>query len=294
MRVSEGLRCFFGGLILLLVALSAAGCLSDSGRAGGPLGETSDGGSWASGPVKRGQFLVVGVFTRKNESGHEVVLESIEPRDPDRAEGLELRYAAVQAPTRGCQVGALSNWPPLGCASKIRPVKGFRIARGAAETEILVGARSQHLGRWFIPAFRLRYSVGASHYETSYSQGIRVRVVRRLRGAESSASFPSFQTEAHNIGCAYTRSTGLLRCEIRTGLKEGCPGSSSSGFEMMVTGPARPFCGGQAPERSARVLNARASWLYHGFRCYAGHSSIRCRNQVFKGFFLSPSRSRST
>lgn len=131
-------------------------------------------------------------------------------------------------------------------------------------------------------------------------QGLGLRVVRDLPWPESSASFPAFQTEAHNIECYFIRSTESLRCDIRTGLKPpprkaaGCT-RRMTGYEMKVVGHPQAVC---APEAVLlpilRVLKARTSWLFHGFRCYAGHSSIRCRNQVFEGFFLSKRRSHST
>lgn len=282
MSVSDARRCFVNGLVVLLSSLILTGCLDDS-PAGGPLADTSEGGSGSSAPVKRGQFLVVGVVTQRNEGSEDAVLEEVEPREPGWARGLEMRYAVVPAVSR-CRVGALRDWPPLGCATRLRPVRGFRVPRGGRAL-ILAGARSQRLGRWSIPAFRLRYHVGSRRYETSYSQGLTLRVVPQPAWAHSSASFSSFQTEARNIGCAYLRSTKFLRCAIRTG---PC-------YEMKLVGPPRSACARKAVlDPSARVGKARESWLYHGFRCYVGRASVRCRNQVFEGFFLSERKSHGT
>jgi hypothetical protein len=162
-------------------------------------------------------------------------------------------------------------------------VNRFRIHNGDF-TEILVGARSQRLGKWSIPDFRLRYRVGDRHYETSYGQGMKVRVVPRPEFAHSSASFASFQTEAHNIRCAFVRATKAVRCDLRSG---PC-------YELKIVGRSSVCAAGTPPTRSGRVLQAGASWLYHGFRCYAGHANIRCRNQRFEGFFLSERRSHRT
>jgi hypothetical protein len=282
-RASDARWWFVGGLVVLLASLIVAGCMDDS-PGGGPLGDTSEGGSRFSAPVKRGQFLVVGVITQKNNGGQDAVLEEVEPREPDWARGLEMRYAVVPADNRGCRVGVMRDWPPLGCASRMRPVQGFRVATGGRAL-ILVGARSQELGRWSIPSFRVAYRVGDRNFETAYSQGMGLRVVRDLPWAESSASFSAFRTEAGNIGCAYLHSTRFLRCAIRTG---PC-------YEMKVVGPPRADCAEESVlDPPARVVKARDSWLYDGFRCYVGRASVRCRNQVFEGFFLSGRKSHST
>jgi hypothetical protein len=273
----------FAGGLLALVALIATGCLDRSHRTDGPLNDRTGNEYRVSGPVKRGQFFVLGLFVPKNESGQEVVLERLEPADPGLANALEMRYSAVLLQARGCRVGAARDWPPLGCRGKLRPVDGFRIPDGT-ETQILVGARSQQLGTWSIPAFRLRYRAGDRGYETTYREGMKLQVVRGLGFARRSASFASFETAAHNIGCAYTSATGVLRCELRSG---PC-------YEMTIAGPPRDCAGGEPHNASDRVLKARGSWLYHGFRCYAGHANVRCRNQVFEGFFLSDRRSHRT
>jgi hypothetical protein len=266
------------GVILGLLLLVAA-CRGDS-LSEGPLRETSGGHSWSSAPVKVGQFLVTGVTTPKNESGHEVVLERLEPVDDAVARGLELRYAAVDPRSRTCRVGALRDWPPLGCRGETRPVNGFRVPEGEAAL-ILVGARAQRTGRWSLLDFRLRYRIGGHHYATSYGQGMKLRVVRKMRGAKSSASFSSFRTETGNIACAYAATTRFLACNLRSGR---C-------YEMALAGSARRCSDTAAHLRSAHVLKARETWLYHGYRCHAGHASVHCRNQNFKGFFLSARRS---
>jgi hypothetical protein len=133
-----------------------------------------------------------------------------------------------------------------------------------------------------MPAFRLRYRVGDRHFETTYRQGMGLRLERDLPWLESSASFSSFQTAAGNIGCTYSKSTKLLRCAIRTGR---C-------YEMKVAAPPKYDCAPEAvADPAARVVKARDSWLYHGFRCYVGRTSVRCRNQVFERFFLSGRKS---
>lgn len=119
-----------------------------------------------TGPVKRGQFHVLGVVVPKNKGSDEAILESLEPSNPSSIRGLEMRYGAVRFPSGRCRVGSARGWPPLGCSGKIRPVRGFRIPSGAYGA-VLVGARSQELGRWTIPAFRVRYRVGDGHFETT-------------------------------------------------------------------------------------------------------------------------------
>ena len=148
---------------------------------------------------------------------------------------------------------------------------------------ILVGVRANHPGRWSVLDFRLRYRMGDHSYEASYGQGLKIRVVPTMRGAQSSAAFSSFRTETGNVVCAYLEDARLLRCYRRSG---PC-------YETSVGGrPQR--CSRTPPPAAAHVVRARDSWLYHGFRCYAGHSSVRCRNQVFEGFFLSSTRSHHT
>jgi hypothetical protein len=235
------------------------------------------------GQVGRGQFHVFGLSVPRNTGSEDAILERVEPAHSRDIRGLEMRYGAVRMPNRGCQIGSARGWPPLGCRGKIRPVRGFRIPSGAYGA-ILVGARSQELGQWSIPSFRVRYLVADRQYEATFRQGMDLQVVRALPWAESSASFSSFQTEAHNIGCAFLSSTKFLRCKLRTGR---C-------YEMKIVGPTRSACAGAALPRSARVVKAADSWLYRGFRCYVGRASVRCRNQVFEGFFLSERRSHST
>jgi hypothetical protein len=237
-----------------------------------------------TGPVMRDQFHVFGLWVPKNTGSDEAVLESVVPSNPSSSRGLEMRYGAIRVPNRGCQIGSARGWPPLGCRGRIRPVKGFHVPSGA-RAQILIGARSHELGRWSVHAFRVRYHVGDRHFDATYEQGMGLHVVRDLPWADSSASFSSFQTESDNIGCAYLRSSKYLRCATRTG----------SCYEMKVVGPPRSACAGKAVlEPSAQVVKARDSWLYHGFRCYVGRASVRCRNQVFEGFFLSGRRSHST
>jgi len=272
--VERRLAILFGALMLV-----AAGCSKVSD---GPLRDTSGIGSWSSAPVKVGQFLVITVIVPRNASGHEAVLERLEPVHSASTRGLEMRYAAVRNVGR-CRAGAARDWPPLGCRGELEPVNGFRVGTGE-HALILVGARSQTVGRWWIPDFRLHYRIGDRRYETSYAQGMKVRVVRRLGYAESSASFSSFVTQARNIGCAFLGATRALRCELRSG---PC-------YELRITGRPSACADDLAPDRSARALKPRETWLYRGFRCYAGRASIRCRNQVFEGFFLSERRSHHT
>jgi len=275
---------FLAALVVVLLGFAGAGCLGGSERqSGGPLREPGDGESWSSAPVKAGQFLVVGLAVPRNASEHEAVLERVEPSDRASARGLELRYAAVRSGSRHCTIGAMRDWPPLGCRGELEPVNGFRV-RAGERAMILVGARSQSLGRWPLLQFRLRYHVGDDRYETKYGQGMKLRVVPRLSFAESSASFSSFQTAAHNIDCAYRPATRFLRCDLRSG---PC-------YEVGITGQPRACAGKAVQNQAAAVLKPRDSWLYHGFRCYAGRASIRCRNQVFEGFFLSERRSHRT
>jgi hypothetical protein len=267
------------GCVVAVVLLVATGCQHER-QSGGPLQDSSRTRSVTSAPVKRGQFFVIGVMVPPSASRESALLESLGPADPETAQGLELRYAVVVS-SRGCRVGAARNWPPLGCVTKMRAVKGFRVP-GHGVAELLVGARSQRIGRWTIPAFRLHYRVGDRRYKTTYYQGMEPRVVRRLKSAEASAAFSSFRTEDGTIGCAYSRASRRLSC-TRGGM-------FCLGFVMTATGSPREAC--TLDLKPVHVLNARQTWLYRGFRCYVGHSSVRCRNQIFKGFVVNQKGAR--
>src|SRR5262245_55841756 len=167
--------------LLVALLLVCTGCGDRAHKpSAGPLASTSEDRSWSGAPVKPGEFLVVGVWLEQNESGHDLVLDQLVPDDASRAEGLEMRYAAVRVPQDGCQVGALRGWVPRGCAGRTHPVAGYRVRPGA-RTEILVGARSTTEGSWFIPAFRLEYGSGSNRYVATFNQGMRFRVSARSK-----------------------------------------------------------------------------------------------------------------
>ena len=161
--------------LISLVALALlAGC-GEVGSDEGPLRISSEYGSSKTGsPANVGEFFVIGVSPAKND-GDEAVFESLEPEEPDRARGLEMRYAAVTVKYR-CMVGGAKGWPPKQCVGLLRPVNGYRY--GTQRALLLVGARAQRPGIWFIPAFRLRYRVGDRRYATVYQQGMEMRVRR--------------------------------------------------------------------------------------------------------------------
>ena len=161
-------------LISLVVLALLAGC-GDSGTDEGPLGISREhGSSTTGGPVRVGEFFVIGVSPPKNH-GDEAVFESLEPAEPDRARGLEMRYAAVTVKYR-CAVGSAKGWPPKQCVGLLRPVKGYRY--GTQRALLLVGARAGQPGTRLIPAFRLRYRVGDRSYMAVYEQGMELRVTR--------------------------------------------------------------------------------------------------------------------
>jgi hypothetical protein len=152
---------------ITLIAL-LTGC---GGGARGPLGETSGNSSWATGPVRVNQVLVVSVLPIATQDFDVVVFDRLEPADSKQARGLRLRYAVV----RGCNIGGVYGWPPSECHRSLMPVEGFRY-EGDPSVSILVGASSSRPGVWFIPAFRLHYRMDGRKFAAVYHQGLKIRV----------------------------------------------------------------------------------------------------------------------
>ena len=278
--VRRGVAILFGLLMLI-----GAGC-SDEGSPG-PLPGLGEGSTMIGGTFPAGETHVIGFFVPKNTSGREVILESLEPSDPDRAEGLHMRYAAVLLPSRGCQVGSAIGWPPLRCAGKMKPVDGFRVPAGAT-AQILVGAKTTRPGHWVVPAFRLRYKIGDTHYERTYAEGMKLKV------RPASTKFQFFQTPSHNIGCVYETVHLHLRCDILSGLKPppskppGCQNDWTFGYQMDPAGRAQKVCAGDTVlSPGARVIRYGTTWRGGPFACKSRRSGLRCRNRTGYGFFLS-------
>jgi hypothetical protein len=268
-----------------LLALVGLACNEHDNQ--GPLGDRGDVRAMTSGSVPAGTTYVIGVNLPENASGVDTILESIEPSDSGRASGLEMRYAAVHVPNRGCQVGSAHGWPPLRCAGKAKPVGGFRFGNGRS-VEILVGALAGSPGHWVIPDFRLRYSVGGRHYAATYAQGMNLRV------RPASTKFVFFRTPSRNIGCAWSTLDLTLRCDIRTGVKpppakpKGCENDWTFGYEMSPAGRARVVCAGDTVLSSgARVIGYGGTWRGGPHTCKSRRSGLRCRNRTGRGFFLS-------
>jgi hypothetical protein len=162
-------------LCLLLLLGIVAGLFSacGGGGAGGPLAPDPGNSSAATAPAHVGQIVAFGIWLPENQ-GEEAVVRSIEPADPEQAEGLELQYAGVE-PNSDCKLGALYGWPPQSCRDDLLPIQGFRIRPGV-EGGILVGARASEPGRWFVRGFRVQYDVGGRSFEAVYPQGIGIKV----------------------------------------------------------------------------------------------------------------------
>jgi hypothetical protein len=278
-RASDARR--FGGLLLTLVVLAGAGCRDGSLRVGGPLSEPTDNSTMNTAAVKRGQFLVVGVFVPNHGSDRDVVLERLEPVDPGQTQSLEMRYAALRIPSPGCQIGAARGWLPSGCVSKIKPVNGFRVRRGA-DTEILVGARSQHPGSWSIEAFSLVYRVGDRRYQTTYAQGMTVRVVRGF----------GFGAGSRDIACEVDEVAQHVQCDISAAelkpLPPGCESGRAGGYSLGRSGATQLYCGQPLLLPPETILGPGKSWRNDGLTCMTRASGqLRCRNRSGHGFFLS-------
>jgi len=272
-------------IVLGLLALAGAGCSDEVSQ--GPLPGLDDTRTMIGGTIPAGTTHVVGFYVPKNTSDTEVLLESLEPSDPARAEGLRMRYAAVLLPSRGCQVGSAVGWPPLQCAGKMKPVDGFHVPAGAT-AQILVGAKTTRPGHWVVPEFRLRYKVGDRHYERTYAEGMELKV------RPASTKYELFQTPSHNVGCVYDTLNLHLRCDIRSGLKpaphkpSGCQNDWTFGYQMDPAGRAHKVCAGDTVlSVNARVVRYGTTWRGGPFTCKSSGSGLRCKNRIGHGFFLS-------
>jgi len=263
--------------LLFIPVLVAAGCAHGSG----PLG-VDGGGSSTGGQVAVGQYLVVPVVLPANKGAKDAILESLEPADPVSARGLELRYAAVRLPDSLCG-GSTRGWPPRPCpAGRLHPVAGFRY-RAGARAEILVGARSIRPGRWSVPAFRLRYSVGGSHYSAVYAQGVAIH---------SDPTF-AFQTPRRDVVCEADERERSLQCQLSAGAIEPhpatCYGEKLVGYWLEHAGRAGIMCGRRDLIRPRTVL--RSALRRSGFACTLRAAGVRCSNRSGHGFFVSNRRS---
>ena len=110
----------------------------------------------------------------------------------------------------------------------------------------------------------------------------------------TAASFFSFQTPSHNIGCV--GDAHYIRCDTRFATKYSQPRYKPRGCDldwgplsMGPRGKARVICAGDtALDSHAPVLRYGRSKVYAGkFRCTSRSTGLRCQNRSGHGWFLS-------
>jgi len=129
--------------------------------------------------VAIGQWFATGISPPPNSTGKAIEFEEIEPASTVRP-GVEIRSSAFPWARKGDPEDR--NWPPHGCSHRLEPVGNFEY-KPNSRMYFVVGLRSRHVGKWFLRAFRIRYRIGAHHYETLLHEGIGFRVTRCSRAA---------------------------------------------------------------------------------------------------------------
>ena len=101
-----------------------------------------------------------------------------------------------------------------------------------------------------------------------------------------------FRTPSGNIGCGYFQ--GVLRCDVRDGVKPLPPRPAScdfdwgQGFWLREHGIARPTCAGDTElNPSAPVVRYGTTWHGGQLSCTSAPNGLRCTNADRHGFFIS-------
>jgi hypothetical protein len=114
--------------------------------------------------------------------------------------------------------------------------------------------------------------------------------------APAAASFEAFQMPSRNIGCVYERATGVLRCDILSGLRPEPRGRCAldwTGVTLTPRGRARPTCAGDtAFDRRAPVLRYGSTWRRGALTCRSARDALRCSSRAGHGFLLARERWR--
>ena len=150
------------GLVVALNRPPAQGPLADDGRwpeaHGNGFGIT----------LRPGEVGSASLYTAELGSSEPAVLTSIEPVHPERAVGLDVRYAVLRHGTGGTRRG----WPVPG---SVPFAEGIELQPGRYGI-IWVGLTASKPGRYRLDNFRLRYPVSRRHYEAILHETITLRV----------------------------------------------------------------------------------------------------------------------